>query len=59
MKTYNLNIDLTVGIALTVEAENEQEAIRIARTKVRNLPQYYAGKGWYVDDDVVEIEEEE
>lgn len=55
LKNYTLSIDLTVSFDIDVEAYDKEEAIRIARERVINAPQYYASKGLYVNDDIIEI----
>lgn len=56
-KTYEVDIDITMSCRVYVEAENEEEAKKLAKEKVNNDPYYYArsSSACYVGSDVVDV----
>lgn len=45
MNKFEVEIDLTYSVSVCVEADNEEEARRIAEDKIGRDPLYYASKG--------------
>ena len=60
MKTYAVDVDITISKRFYVDAENEKEARKIANEKVRNYPHYYYTKAdAYVSHEITDVNEDE
>lgn len=55
-KEFRISADLVIGLTFNVEAVDTEEAIRLVREKLINETQYYASKGYYIDDDITDVE---
>ena len=58
MKKYCVQIDITFGANVYVEADSEEEAMNIASEKVSNEPMFHARQGWFVGENAVCVNEE-
>ena len=60
MKSYRIFMDITISKAICVDAENEEDAMKIAEKRVDKEPYYYAGNAdSYVSSEITDIYEEE
>lgn len=60
-KEYCVDLDLTVGVRVWVDAESEEDARNMAMNKVDANHQVYLNSGIYLDcevSDIVEFEKE-
>lgn len=59
MKTFAIEVDITVSKTIYVEADNIKEAEKIANEKVRKYPHYYYTKAdAYVCHEITDINED-
>lgn len=60
MKTFSVSVDITMAKNIYVEAEDEEHAISIARSKIDENPYGYAqGFSHYVGYEIIDVNEEE
>lgn len=60
MKSYNVFMDITISKSISIEANSEEEAMKIAEERVNKEPYYYAGcADSYVSSEIIDIYEEE
>lgn len=60
MKSYNVFMDITISKSISIEANSEEEAMKIAEERVKNNPYDYARKAdGYVSCEIYDIYEEE
>jgi hypothetical protein len=60
MKNFILDVDFVMSKRIQVEAENEEHAISIARSKIDENPYGYAhGFSHYVGYEIIDANEEE
>ena len=59
-KTFCVAVDITMAKNIYVEAENEEQAMEIASSKIDENPYGYAqGFSHYVDYEIIEANEED
>ena len=46
MKTFEIGIDMTIGKYITVEANNEKDAIELAKKQAENDSNIGSSKNW-------------
>lgn len=60
MKTFSVSVDITMAKNIYVEAEDEEHAISIARSKIDTNPYGYAqGFSHYVGYEIIDVNEED
>ena len=59
MKGYAVDVDLTVSRRIYVEAENEEQARKIAFNKIAEEPYYYIDNATYVGHKVIDVNEDD
>jgi hypothetical protein len=47
-KKYEVQVDITFGVSVYIEAESEEQAMRFAESKVSDDPMFYIKNGWHV-----------
>jgi hypothetical protein len=58
MKRFEVSVDVTMNVAIDVEAENEEEAKKIALHSIAKDPHYYIRQnGNLLDREVYEVSE--
>lgn len=58
MKTYQVDLDVTMSLVKFIEANNEEEAKKIALEMIEKDPYYHIRQGAYVDSVITDIIEE-
>lgn len=58
MKEYSVDIDITVSKRITVYADDEEQARKIAFNRIAEEPYYYIDNATYVGHGIVDINEE-
>ncbi len=57
-KNYNVVVNVTMAVTVTVQAENEDQAETIASNYVADSPENYINNdGHFVDSEVVDVNE--
>lgn len=60
MKKFSVSVDITMAKNIYVEAEDEEHAISIARSKIDTNPYGYAqGFSHYVGYEIIDVNEED
>lgn len=60
MKSYAVDVDITISKRIYVDAENEEQAKAIVDEKVKNYPHYYYTKAdAYVCHEITDVYEDE
>ena len=54
MKTYQVDVDITMSVVEFIEAKNEEEAKRILLEKIKNNPYDYIRNGAFLDAQVTD-----
>jgi hypothetical protein len=58
MKKYSVQVDIVMSASIEVEAESEEQALRLAEKKAKNEPLFFIKKGWYVGSKAICANEE-
>ena len=48
MAKFDVQVDVTFGVSVEIEAENEEQAMALAEKKIEAEPMFYARNGWHV-----------
>ena len=59
MAKWNVSLDVTFGCSIEVDAENEEQALKLAEKEIDKDPRYYIRNGWHVKTSAVEADKEE
>lgn len=58
MKTFYVDVDVTLSTQFHIEAESQEQATEIAGKMVEENPNYYAARGSYVEHSVIDAFED-
>ena len=59
MKEYLVELDVTMSVRMYVDANNEEQAKKLALSKIKTDTLYQIRKGCYVDSQVTDIIEQD
>ena len=54
MTKWNVQADVTFGCSIEVDAENEEQALKLAEEEIDKDPRYHIRNGWHVTTSAVE-----
>ena len=57
MEEFKVEMDVTMGLTMYIQAENEEDARKEAMRRITMDTLYQLQRGWYVDCDILNIEE--
>lgn len=55
MKTYQVNVDITMSVVEFIDAKSEEEAKQILLEKIKNNPYNYIRNGAFLDAQVTDV----